>query len=210
MADSFFPVNRTVSGGVLLKETHVKVCVDTSAERVVTVQDLCESEFEDGLAGFSRLAFRVALGVLHNASDAEDVAQEALIRAHRSVHRLRAPERFRVWLVRTTWRLAMDKVRATLRRARYEQESRPSRTNAPSVEEAVASREIQHHVERAIDALPQKLRMTLILAAIEGYDTAETAQLLGVPEGTVKSRLHLARKQLAERLQWLVIDTKPG
>jgi RNA polymerase sigma factor (sigma-70 family) len=176
----------------------------------VTIEGSREEEFQDLVLASSRLAFRVAFAVLHNIADAEDMAQEALIRAHRNFNRLRAPDRFRSWLVRTTWRLAMDKVRARLRRARYEQDSRPSRMQVLSVEEAVASREIQDYVERAIDALPEKLRMTLILAAVEGYDTAETAQLLGVPEGTVKSRLHLARKQLAERLQWLVIDTKNG
>jgi RNA polymerase sigma-70 factor, ECF subfamily len=188
----------------------VSAWVDTPAEGVVIVESWHEGEFQDLLLASSRLAFQVALAVLHNVSDAEDVAQEALIRAHRNFQRLRAPERFRAWLVRTTWRLAMDRFRASLRRAKYEQEACPSGMQAPSVEEAVALREIQIHVERAIDALPEKLRMTLILAAIEGYDTAETAQLLGVPEGTVKSRLHLARKQLAERLQWLVIDTRNG
>jgi RNA polymerase sigma-70 factor (ECF subfamily) len=191
-------------------EINVNACVGAPAEDVVTLEGSRESEFQDLALASSRLAFRVAFAVLHNVADAEDVAQEALIRAHRSFRRLRAPERFQSWLVRTTWRLAVDKVRAAGRRIKHEQESYPARTNAPGVEEAVASREIQRHVERAIGGLPEKLRMTLILAAIEGYDTVETAQLLGVPEGTVKSRLHLARKELAERLQWLVINTKDG
>lgn len=188
----------------------MKVWVDTPAERVVTVLDSCESEFEDCLADFSRLAFRVALGVLRNVADAEDVAQEAIIKAHGKFHRLRDRARVRTWLVRITWRLAVDRVRARARREKHEQQAHSPETREASIEEAVASREIQDYLQQAIDELPKKLRMTLILAAIEGYDTAETARLLSVPEGTVKSRLHLAKKRLAERLQWLVIDMKNG
>jgi RNA polymerase sigma-70 factor (ECF subfamily) len=55
-----------------------------------------------------------------------------------------------------------------------------------------------------VDKLPEKLRMVIVLAAIEGYNTREVASLLEIPEGTVKSRLFLARKQLAKSLQWLV------
>jgi RNA polymerase sigma-70 factor (ECF subfamily) len=189
MADSFL-VNQTPAGGVLLKELNVNVCMATAAKGVVIVENSRESEFQDRLAGLSRLAFRVAFAALHNGADAEDVAQEALIKAYHNFHRLRDRERFRAWLVRVTWRLAMDRFRATVRREKYEQEASPAWLEMPSVEEAVASREIQQRIEQAIDALPEKLRMALILAAIEGYDTAEAAFLLGVPEGTVKSRLH--------------------
>ncbi len=59
-----------------------------------------------------------------------------------------------------------------------------------------------------MDELPEKLRQVLILAAVEGHDLREVARLLGLPEGTVKSRLHLARKQLAEKLRWFVSDTR--
>jgi RNA polymerase sigma-70 factor (ECF subfamily) len=57
-----------------------------------------------------------------------------------------------------------------------------------------------------VDVLPEKLRFVIVLAAIEGYNTREVASLLEIPEGTVKSRLFLARKQLAKSLQWLVSD----
>ena len=191
-------------------ELNVDAWVDTPADGVVIVDGSRESEFEERLAASSRLAFRIALAVLHNAADAEDVAQEALVKAHHNFHRLRDHERFRTWLVRITWRLAMGQLRAGARREKYEQQACPPCRETPTIEEAVASHEIQQHIEAAIDALPEKLRMTLVLAAIEGYDTAETAHLLGVPEGTVKSRLYLARKRLAERLQWLVIGTKNG
>ena len=164
-------------------------------------------EFEQRLADCSSLAFRVALGVLHNREDAEEVAQEAFLRAYRNFHRLRDRERFRGWLARLAWRLAIDRWRATRRRERREQASVDA-APAPTVEGLAASRELQRHLERAMDALPEKLRIVLILAAIEEHNLGDVAGMLGLPEGTVKSRLHLARKQLAEKLRWIVSDTK--
>jgi RNA polymerase sigma-70 factor (ECF subfamily) len=78
----------------------------------------------------------------------------------------------------------------------------------PTVEDAAVEREFQAHLDQAIGALPEKLRQALVLAAIEGYDMAETARLLGVPVGTVRSRLHHARKQLAKRLKWIATGFK--
>jgi len=59
-------------------------------------------------------------------------------------------------------------------------------------------------VAQALDALPEKLRLVMTLAAIEGYNTSEVAKLTSLPEGTVKSRLFSARKKLAESLEWIV------
>jgi len=70
--------------------------------------------------------------------------------------------------------------------------------------DVVAARERAEHLWRAIEALPEKLRLVVVLAGIEGHDMHEVGALLDVPEGTVKSRLFLARKQLKERLSWMV------
>jgi RNA polymerase sigma-70 factor, ECF subfamily len=160
-----------------------------------------EREFEQRLADSSPLAYRVALGVLHSPADAEEVAQEALVRAYRHFARLRDPARFRAWLVRVTWRLAIDRQRSAARR---EQREQVALANAPpllTVEETALSREFQGRLEQAVDSLPEKLRRVVILAAIEGYDMRETATLLSLPEGTVRSRLHRARQLLAEKLR---------
>src|SRR5215475_15202598 len=76
-----------------------------------------EQEFEARLAESSTLAFRVAYSVLRHRQDAEDVAQEAFVKAYRSYTQLRDRDRFRAWLVRITWRLALDRQRADRRRA---------------------------------------------------------------------------------------------
>jgi RNA polymerase sigma-70 factor (ECF subfamily) len=182
-------------------------------ESVLSRDESLERDFEQRLADCPRLAYRVALGVLHNTAEAEDVAQDALLRAYRNFHRLRDRERFRGWLVRTAFRLALDRVRSRTRRDRHEYDATRATINAQpeaNVENLVASREFERQVARALDELPEKLRIVMVLAAIEGYNTREVAKLAGVPEGTVKSRLFLARKKLAESLQCLVKNTPAG
>jgi len=170
-------------------------------------------EFEQRLVDCPKLAYRVALGVMHNTAEAEDVAQEAMLRAYRNFHRLRERDRFRGWLVRMTFRLALDRIRAKGRRERYENDATLATINAAheaSVETLVASREFARQIARALDQLSDKLRIVMVLAAIEGYNTREVAKLACLPEGTVKSRLFLARKKLAESLQCLVKNTPAG
>src|SRR3954451_21159336 len=86
----------------------------------VTLDEDLEREFEDRLRESTTLAFRVAYGVLRHREDAEDVAQEAFARAYRSFRQLRDRNRFRAWLVRMTWRLAIDRRRSDQRRAARE------------------------------------------------------------------------------------------
>ena len=168
---------------------------DDSPRRALAAQ--LEQEFEQRLADCPTLAYRVALGVLRNVAEAEDVAQDAMLRAYRNFHRLRDRDRFRAWLVRTAWRLALDRIRSAERRERREQAVMELRGEQAGVEGLLATREFERRLAAALDELPEKLRLVIVLAAIEGYHTGEVARLLGVPEGTVKSRLHLARKRLA-------------
>ena len=196
-------MNQKLATGVWLVGTYMDALAASLAGSGVSVEDSLEREFEQRLADCPTLAYRVALGVLHNTAEAEDVAQEAMLRAYRNFNRLRDRERFRGWLVRTTWRLALDRIRAAGRRARREYEAMEA-VSEINAENAAASQEFERHVACAVDKLPEKLRMVIVLAAIEGYNTREVASLLEIPEGTVKSRLFLARKQLAKSLQWLV------
>lgn len=158
-----------------------------------------DQEFEARLAESSRLAFRVAYGVLRHREDAEDVAQEALTRAYRNLGKLREHDRLRAWLVRITWRLAIDHVRSNKRRTAVDVPELEG--TALDAAEALASRERVARLWRAIDALPEKLRMVTVLAGIEEHDIREVAQLMELPEGTVKSRLFHARQKLRELLQ---------
>jgi len=160
-------------------------------------------EFEERLAECGPLAYRVARGVLRNDADAEDVAQEALLRAYKSFERLRDRNRFRGWLVRISFRLALDRLRSAKRREQRdtlwaEPAYLPPQVNA---EDVAASNQFQSHLERALEELPEKLRLVLLLSAMEGHTIEEIAVMVRVPVGTVKSRIFLARKKLAEKLR---------
>jgi len=178
------------------------------ARNVVTAE--ARSDFENRLAECSPLAYRVARGVLRNDADAEDVAQEALLRAYRRFDRLRDRDHFRAWLVRITFRLALDRARAAKRREQRETLwAQPAQSAPPATaEDLAASSEFQAHLERAVEDLPKKLRLVLLLAAMQGNTLEEVAVMLGLPIGTVKSRLFLARKKLAEKLRCYVSAIK--
>ncbi len=160
-------------------------------------------EFEERLAECGPLAFRVARGVLRNTADAEDVAQEALLRAYKSFERLRDRSRFRGWLVRISFRLALDRLRSAKRREQRDTLwAMPSNAPAPvTAEDVAASSQFQEHLDRALEELPEKLRLVLLLSAMDGYTIEEIASMLSVPLGTVKSRIFVARKKLAEKLR---------
>jgi RNA polymerase sigma-70 factor (ECF subfamily) len=157
-------------------------------------------EFEMRLEECGTLAFRVARGVLHNTADAEDVAQEALLRAYRHFARLRDPGRFRAWLVRISFRLALDHARSARRREHRETVS-VNNVSTPTAEDVVASNEFERRLQQAMNSLSQKSRLVLLLTSMNGHSLEEVAELLQLPLGTVKSRLHSARKQLAEKLR---------
>jgi len=182
------------------------------AGSLVGVDQERERDFEARLVESSTLACRVAFGVLRHRQDAEDVAQEAFVKAYRSFGQLRDRDRFRAWLVRMTWRLAIDRQRGdrrrTSRHVEHEITSRPGPAGpvAQAAVDDMLARERAEHLWAAIDALPEKLRVVVVLANIEGHDIADVARLLALPPGTVKSRLFLARQRLKEHLQWMLID----
>jgi RNA polymerase sigma-70 factor (ECF subfamily) len=158
------------------------------------------TEFERRLRETQRVVYQMAYGVLGNAADAEDVSQEVFLRAYRKIGGLRDPGRFRSWVARMSHRLALNHRRAAgraqLRTSDWlENTARP----AASAETEVAAREFDRRLAHEIHGLPEKIRSVLLLSAVDGLDTREVAHVLGIPEGTVRSRLHSARKLLLRR-----------
>jgi len=172
----------------------------SGALEMVSGMDQClNREFEVSMEESSNLAFRIAFSVLRQRQDAEDIAQEAFIKAFHAFHQLRDRERFRAWLVRITWRLAIDRRRRDQRRILRERVGTEVSLTAEGAD-AMIVRERAERLWHAIDALPEKLRVVVVLAGIEGHDLREVAQLLGLPEGTVRSRLFTARQRLKDLL----------
>jgi RNA polymerase sigma-70 factor (ECF subfamily) len=172
---------------------------DQFSDAFVSMDQDLKREFESRLAESSTLAFRVAFSVLRNSEDAEDVAQEAFAKAYRSFRQLRDRESFRYWLVRMTWRMAINRVRSNRRRSEREiVATEPAAEPTPM--QVIMERERAEKLWAAIDGLPEKLRIVIVLASMEEHDIREVA-LLDLPQGTVKSRLFLARERLRELLK---------
>jgi RNA polymerase sigma-70 factor, ECF subfamily len=163
-------------------------------------KDAIRRKFEQCLEECGTLAFRVARGVLRNAADAEDVAQEAILHSYRRFAQLRDPSRFRAWLVRITFRLALDHERSGRRREHRETAWAIDQPK-PTATDIAASNEFARRLHEAMAALSEKSRLVLLLTSIDGHSLEEVAELLQLPVGTVKSRLHSARNQLAEKLR---------
>jgi RNA polymerase sigma-70 factor, ECF subfamily len=155
-------------------------------------------DFERRLRECHRLVYQVAYGVLGNRADAEEVAQDVFFRAYRKLKSLRDREKFRAWVARMSFRLALNRQRASLRARRRDTSWLGSTLLPPpdDVEEMVAEREFQWRLRQEIGRLPEKLRAVVLLSAVEELSTRDIAGLLRIPEGTVRSRLHLARKEL--------------
>jgi RNA polymerase sigma-70 factor (ECF subfamily) len=156
--------------------------------------------FEQLMRENQRVVFQIAFGVLGNASEAQDVTQDAFVQAYAKLAGLREPGRFRAWVCTIGRRLALNRLRRNARARDREARAAEPVARAVDVTEIAEEREFQARVRREIDRLPEKLRAVILLCAVDGLEPAAVATLLGIPPGTVRSRLHLARKQLLRAL----------
>lgn len=146
------------------------------------------------------MAMRTAV-LLGAGGDAEDVVQEALVKAYRSLDRFRTDRPFRPWLLRIVANEARNAHRGAVRRsAREERASRPLPTELidPAVE--LADREAEEQLLAAVDRLPDAMRRVVVCRCLLDLDEATTAVVLGLPRGTVKSRLSRGLRRLREDL----------
>ena len=102
--------------------------------------------------------------------------------------------------------MALDRQRGDRRRTAREVQQEPPQTSEVTAVDALVASERAAQLWKGIDALPEKLRIVLVLAGIEEHNVEEVARLLKVPVGTVKSRLFAARHRLKEQLQWTRTD----
>jgi RNA polymerase sigma-70 factor (ECF subfamily) len=158
-----------------------------------------DTEFAGLVERQSRLMFRVAYALLRNAHDAEDAVQEAFLKLYRG-EAWRRMEDEKAFLARTVWRVALDK--------------RPPKagtmTDVADIELVAAGESPEASAvdgqERArlrllIDVLPEELRQVLLLSAVEEMTSREVGAALGIPEGTVRTRLMRAKAELKRRFE---------
>jgi RNA polymerase sigma-70 factor, ECF subfamily len=155
--------------------------------------------FDKRIAENQRRVFQIAYSVLGNSADAEDVAQEAFLRAYQKFASLREAERFRAWVNRIVFRLALNRRRGY--RRRLVRDSAWQIAETPTMVDGAKDAEQRAMLDRLrkeIESLPEKFRTVLQLSLAEEMDAADVGAVLGIPAGTVRSRVHTARKLLLE------------
>jgi RNA polymerase sigma-70 factor (ECF subfamily) len=137
---------------------------------------------------------RLAGHVLHNPREAEDVAQEAFVKAFRQIGQFRGESGFYAWLYRIVINLCLDRMRRKSSSSELPLEDTICNFVAinPDVEQRLS-------VEQVLNSLTPPLRAALILREVEGLEYAEIADVLSIPLGTVRSRLNTAREQFRRR-----------
>ncbi|HLK40789.1 MAG TPA: RNA polymerase sigma factor [Polyangiaceae bacterium] len=158
--------------------------------------------FELIMRRHNRRIYRAARAILRDDGEAEDVMQDAYVRAYAHLHEFEGRALFSTWLTRIAVHEALARVRRGRRFQPIDQQNQET-TFMPtgprfSPEQNATDAETRAVLERAIDALPDEFRIVFVLRAVEEMTGAETAECLGIPEETVKTRLFRARARLQE------------
>jgi RNA polymerase sigma-70 factor (ECF subfamily) len=167
-----------------------------------------ETAFEALVQRHEQRVFRLLMRMMGTREEAEDVSQETFLSLHRHGRRFRGDARFSTFVYRVAANAALNRRRSLGRsRARIKKlaerhaagDDLPSSPRDP--EDATAGIQLTAHVRDALEKLSPSLRMPVVLYDIEGLAYGEIAKVLGIAEGTVKSRIHRARKALREELK---------
>jgi len=176
-------------------------------------RDELAAGFDELLARYQDSIYNYVCKMAGNPQDAEDLAQEVFVRAYQSLGSFRSECSFRTWLFRIATNLCVDAYRRRKRLpagmvsldepisghdGEVRREIPDFRSDPQRILEA---KELESRIQRALDALPEKLRAVVLLHDIEGLPYEEIAEIVRCPLGTVKSRLFNARMRLRERLR---------
>ncbi len=179
-------------------------------ELVIRSQNGDMYAFEELVCRYERKIYTVAYRLVGNHDDANDIAQEAFLRAFQSIKSFRGEASFLTWIYRITTNLCRDELRKKYRIS-YEsldekitlQEGEVTKqvpSNYPDPAELFEKKELQEKIQDLIDALSPEFRLALVLRDIQGFSYDEIAEQLECSLGTVKSRINRARKYLKEKL----------
>jgi RNA polymerase sigma-70 factor (ECF subfamily) len=176
----------------------------TDEELVRRAQDGDPLAFDEIVERHKGAVFRAALAALRNREDAEDVTQETFITAYRKLDTFRGESQLRTWLSRIAWNRSLDQ----RRRGRFrsylhldEPDAVEIATPEADPERSTLAASVHARVKREIERLPENLRDTLLLASGGDLDYGSIAEMMGVREGTVKSRVFEARAMLRMVMQ---------
>lgn len=190
----------------LIRQVDTPLACLTDDEIVARVRAGERGLFELLMRRHNARLFRAARAILRHDDEAEDVMQEAYVRAYEHLGSFRGESSFATWLTRIAVHEALARMRR-LRRERALASADPPAEHvvplarSPNPEEHSSDAELRVLLERAIDALPTDFRLAFVLRTIEQMSAAEAAAVLGIPESTVTTRLFRARARLRRDLR---------
>jgi RNA polymerase sigma factor (sigma-70 family) len=167
------------------------------------------SAFERMMRQYNRRLYRLARATLRDRTEAEDALQDAYICAYRSMGNFRGDASLGTWLSRLVLTECFARLRRTVRRekvvpmvsaSRHVESTHMIVDNSDSPDTALARGQIRELLERNVDELPESYRTVFVMRSVEELTVGETAEILGIPEETVRSRHFRARNLLRESL----------
>lgn len=184
---------------------------DTDKELVRQVQQGNKRAFDLLVLKYQRRIMRLLARMINDPAEVEDVAQETFIKAYRALPKFRGDSSFYTWLYRIAinsarnWQAARQRRPLALKEYKNDEgetfspEDTLTDSNTPELE--LASRQVAHTVNCAIEQLAPELRTAILLREIEGLSYEEIAQAMDCPIGTVRSRIYRAREAIAKELR---------
>ena len=187
----------SVSAGSAVPVASVPDSAERSEERAML--DRCAVGDERAirwiLTKYRERITRLAAHVLRSPREAEDVAQEAFLKAFRQIDQFQGKSSFYAWLYRIVVNLCLDR----LRKKSVSSEMPMDESLLPCLYVDAPDLDLKMAVQQTLDSLTPPMRAALVLRELEGLEYAEIAEVLGVPLGTVRSRLNSAREQFRQR-----------
>jgi RNA polymerase sigma-70 factor (ECF subfamily) len=165
-----------------------------------------DDAYRDLIERYKGMVYNIALRITGNPTEADDVAQETFVRVYEKVGGFRGRSKLSTWVYRIAYNLSLERRRALQRRGEVSWDGLPPTAHAltdsrPTPEEAAASASEADAVRTAIGELPEKYRVPLLLCYMQDLSLADAAEIVGVTEGGMKTRLHRARQMLLAKLR---------
>ncbi|MUK89326.1 RNA polymerase sigma factor SigW [Ornithinibacillus sp. L9] len=179
-------------------------------EKIKQVKKGDQAAYEDVVMYYQDKIFQHCYRMLGNAHEAEDIAQEAFIRAYVNIHSYDEKRKFSTWLYRIATNLTIDRIRKRKPDYYLDAEVKGTdgldmysqlATNERLPEEEVQGMELQSYIQDEISNLPPKYRSIIMLRYLEEFSLQEISDILDIPLGTVKTRIHRGREALRKKLR---------